>query len=144
MIRNKKKFSSLKILFSFLLITISLPLMFGCTEDNKNSSSKEETSMVVNVGKDGIIKSGVEYFTYQLDEGYKGIISINIRKKSGKIDLDIYPTNSKEEYKYKGRDLDSASFKVIIYEPGEYKIKITLNQFIGDYLVKWSEERLVS
>ena len=143
MIKNIKRLS-LKKRFLYLLITLSLPLLTGCTKDDKNSSSKEETSMVVNVGKDGTIKSGVEYFTYQLDEGYKGIISINIHKKSGKIDLDIYPTNSKEEYKYKGRDLDSASFDVIVDEPGEYKIKITLNQFIGDYLVKWSEERLVS
>lgn len=143
MIKNIKRLS-LKKRFLYLLITLSLLMVVGCTKDDKNSSSKEETSMVVNVGKDGTIKSGVEYFTYQLDEGYKGIISINIHKKSGKIDLDIYPTNSKEEYKYKGRDLDSASFKVIIDESGEYKIKITLNQFIGDYLVKWSEERLVS
>lgn len=143
MIKNIKRLS-LKKRFLYLLITLSLLMVVGCTNENKNNPFKEETSMVVNVGKDGTIKSGVEYFTYQLDEGYKGIISINIRKKSGKIDLDIYLANSKEEYKYKGRDLDSASFKVIIDEPGEYKIKITLNQFIGDYLVKWSEERLVS
>ena len=143
MIKNIKRLS-LKKRFLYLLITLSLLMVVVCTNENKNNPFKEETSMVVNVGKDGTIKSGVEYFTYQLDEGYKGIISINIHKKSGKIDLDIYPTNSKEEYKYKGRDLDSASFKVIIDEPGEYKIKITLNQFIGDYLVKWSEERLVS
>ena len=143
MIKNIKRLS-LKKRFLYLLITLSLLMVGGCTNESKNNPSKEETSMVVNVGKDGTIKSGVEYFTYQLDEGYKGIISINIHKKSGKIDLDIYLANSKEEYKYKGRDLDSASFKVIIDEPGEYKIKITLNQFIGDYLVKWSEERIVS
>lgn len=141
---NSEKRLSFKNRILYLLITLSLPLLAGCTKDDKNSSSKEETSMVVNVGKDGTIKSGVEYFTYQLDEGYKGTISINIYKNSGKIDLDIYLANSKEEYKYKGRDLDSASFDVIVDEPGEYKIKITLNQFIGDYLVKWSEERLVS
>ena len=143
MIKNIKRLS-LKKRFLCLLITLSLPLLSGCTKDDRNSSSKEETSMVVNVGKDGTIKSGIEYCTYKLDEGYKGTISINIQKNSGKIDLDIYLANSKEEYKYKGRDLDSASFDVIVDVPIKYKIKITLNQFIGDYLVKWSEERIVS
>lgn len=34
---------------------------------------------------------------------------------------------------YTGRDLDSATFDVIVEEPGEYEVCFTATEFVDDY-----------
>ena len=41
---------------------------------------------------------------------------------------------------YTGRDLDSASFDVIVEEPGEYHVCFTAVEFVGDYGTRWKTE----
>ena len=41
---------------------------------------------------------------------------------------------------YTGRDLDSASFDVIVEEAGEYKVCFTAREFVGDYEINWTTE----
>ena len=41
---------------------------------------------------------------------------------------------------YTGRDLDSASFDVIVEEPGEYQVCFTATEFVGDYGISWRTE----
>ena len=70
--------------------------------------------------KDGkTIRTGTEYYTYQLEPGEKGIVSIAIDKESGCIDVDVYLAGSDRKADYTGRDLDSAAFDVILQEPGD-------------------------
>lgn len=96
--------------------------------------------MTIDIGEDGLIRNGTEYYTYKVEQGYEGIVSISIYKKSGVIDIDIYPTNRKDDTQYKGRDLDSATFSVILSETGEYKVLITAKDFVGDYKIGWKTE----
>ena len=96
--------------------------------------------MNIEIGENGVIRNGTEHYTYRVEEGYQGVVSVNISKKSGRIDLDIYPTDRKEETEYKGRELDSSAFSVILTKSGEYKIRITAKDFVGDYGISWKTE----
>lgn len=102
--------------------------------------SEERGNMTIDIGEDGLIRNGTAFETYQVEQGYKGIVSISINKKSGVIDIDIYPTDRKDDTQYKGRDLDSATFSVILSETGEYKVRITAKDFVGDYEIGWKTE----
>ncbi|MGN1143664.1 MAG: hypothetical protein ACI4SU_03790 [Anaerovoracaceae bacterium] len=98
--------------------------------------------MNIDFGENGVIRNGTEYATYPLEEGQKGIISIDISKVSGRLDLDIYPAEDKEKPEYTGRNLDTASFDVIVEKPGEYMVCFTAADFVGEYGINWRTERL--
>lgn len=76
-------------------------------------------------GEDGYIQNGTEYYTYQVEDGYCGVVSVSIAKKAGRIDIDIYPTDCKDDTNYKSRDLYSTDFSVVLSVTGEYKIRIS-------------------
>ena len=124
---------------AFCLLTIVLP-MTGCTDRGRENHVEEHGTMDIDFVENGMIRNGTAYETYQVEEGQKGIISIGISGKSGKLDLDIYPSERKDDPDYTGRDLDSASFDVILDEPGEYKVCITAKAFVGDYEISWRTE----
>ena len=53
---------------------------------------------------------------------------------------DVYPVDNKDKPNYSGRDLDSASFAVIVEEPGAYQVCFTATEFAGDYGISWRTE----
>ena len=87
-----------------------------------------------------MIRNGTEYDTYQVEGGQKGVISIRVSKESGRLDIDVYPVDSKDTPNYTGRDLDSASFDVIVEEPGEYRVCLATTEFVGDCEISWRTE----
>ena len=120
----------------FIIIAVSVT---SCAADN--GIADESGNMKIDFGEDGAIRNGTEYYTYRVEEGYKGIVSVTISKKSGRLDLDIYPTDRKEDKEYSGRDLDSASFSVILSESGEYKVRVTAKDFVGSYELSLKTEK---
>lgn len=68
--------------FLFVLFVLSL---LSCSNDNDND--KEIMNIDYNNGV--LVRDGVEYKTYQLNEGETGVIAIKINKTSGKINIDV-------------------------------------------------------
>lgn len=134
-----KKGKSITICVCWLLLAAVLS-MAGCTGRTEDSHTDERGSMNIDFGKDGMIRNGTAYETYQVEEGQSGIISVCISRKSGRLDLDVYPAGCKDAPEYTGRDLDSASFDVIVTGPGEYKVCVTAKEFMGDYEISWRTE----
>ena len=128
-----------RIVAVILLVALTAISVAACTNNGDNDTD-ERGSMKIEFGKDGIIRNGTEYYTYQVEKGSVGVVSVSISKKSGKIDIDVYPTGLKDDAEYTGRDLDSASFSVILNEPGEYIVCITAKDFVGDYGISWKME----
>lgn len=122
-----------------LLVALTAISVAACANNGGNDTD-ERGNMKIEFGKDGIIRNGTEYYTYQVEKGRVGVVSVSISKKSGKIDIDVYPAGHKDDAEYTGRDLDSASFSVILNEPGEYKVCITAKDFVGDYGISWKTE----
>lgn len=125
-----------------LFIVLSAVSFAACANGKDDTLSEERGNMNIDVGEDGMIRNGTEYYTYRVDAGYKGVVSITISKIAGRINLDIYPTDRKDDKEYSGRDLDSASFSVILDESGEYKVRITAKDFVGDYEISWKTEKI--
>lgn len=113
----------------------------GCA-DKGNDPAGEQGSMKADLTKAGMVRNGTEYRTYQVEEGERGIVAVRISRQSGALDLDIYPTDRPKEPEYTGRSLDSASFSVILEESGEYKLRVTAKDYIGDYEIDWKTEQV--
>ena len=124
---------------AFVFILYAMASLASCTNGN-NTISDEYGNMNITYGEDGIIRNGIEYYTYYVEDGYSGVVSICIAKKAGRIDIDIYPTGCKDDTNYKGRDLDSAAFSVVLSETNEYKVRITVKDFVGEYEISWKIE----
>ena len=132
-----------KILYSVLLAIVFIiyaMVSFAACTIGDNTISDEYGNMNITYGEDGIVRNGTEYYTYQVEDGYSGVVSVSIAKKAGRIDIDIYPTGCKDDTNYKGRDLDSAAFAVVLSEMGEYKVRISAEKFVGDYEISWKIE----
>ena len=96
--------------------------------------------MNIDFGEDGMIRNGTEYHTYQVEEGQKGILSFRISRITGKLDIDVYRVDGKNNPDYTGRDLDLSSFDVILDNPGEYQVCFSADEFVGDYGINWRTE----
>ena len=99
------------VLPAIVFIIYAMVSFAACTIGD-NTISDEYGNMDITYGEDGVIRNGTEYYTYQVEDGYSGVVSVCIAKKAGRIDIDIYPTGCKDDMNYKGRDLDSAAFAV--------------------------------
>ena len=124
---------------AFVFILYAMASLASCTNGN-NTITDEYGNMNLTYGEDGIIRNGIEYYTYYVEDGYSGVVSVCIAKKAGRIDIDIYPTDCKDDTNYKGRDLDSAAFSVVLSETNEYKVRITVKDFVGEYEISWKIE----
>ena len=130
---------SCRIVAVLLLVALTAISVAACTNNGGNDTD-ERGSMKIEFGKDGIIRNGTEYYTYQVENGSIGVVSVCIAKKAGRIDIDIYPTDCKDNTNYQGRDLDSTAFSVVLSEAGEYKVRISAEKFVGDYEISWKIE----
>ena len=140
--KKSKKVSILNRSIAVILFLVFVAVSLACcTYGDNDTISDERGNMNIEFGEDGMIRNGTEYYTYQVERGYTGVVSIKISKIAGRIDLDIYPTDRNEDKEYSGRDLDSASFSVILNESGEYKVRITAKDFVGDYEIGWKTEK---
>ena len=126
--------------FPAIVFIIYAMVSFAACTIGANTISDEYGNMNITYGEDGIIRNGTEYYTYQVEDGYSGVVSVCIAKKAGRIDIDIYPTDCKDNTNYKGRDLDSTAFSVILSEAGEYKVRISAKKFVGEYEISWKIE----
>ncbi|MGN1415752.1 MAG: hypothetical protein ACI4XF_02845 [Oscillospiraceae bacterium] len=127
-------------IISLCLLAAAVISITACTNGHRDYSTDTKGTMNIDFGEDGMIRNGTEYNTYQVEEGQQGIISINISKVSGRLDIDVYQVGNEDDPDYTGRDLDSASFDVIVEEPGEYKVCFTAAEFVGDYGIHWFAE----
>ena len=134
-----KHASIVSICVLFLLVATAI-LITACANGKREDHVDANGTMNIDFGEDGMIRNGTAYDTYQVEEGQKGIISIRVSKISGRLDIDVYQVDSKDTPNYTGRDLDSASFDVIVEEPGEYKVCFTATEFVGDYEINWRTE----
>lgn len=119
----------------FMLVVVCF--LSACSDNYENDNNGEKGNMNIDFGDEGMIRNGTEYRTYQVEKNREGTVSINISKKSGCLDIDIYPVDDKENPEYTGRNLDSTSFDVILKEPGEYKVRITAEEYVGEYGISW-------
>lgn len=114
-------------------------LLTGCARSSRPAGD-EQGRMNIDFTEGGMLRNGTAYNTYQVEAGQRGVISLRIDRKAGRIDVDVYPAIRRDAPAYTGRDLDTAAFDVILSEPGEYKVVITAADFVGDYGITWRTE----
>lgn len=128
----------LKFVFTIILSLCLIP--FAACSGADKAGGGTDGNMNVEIGENGVIRNGTAYETYSVENGYRGVISIVISKISGVIDIDVYHSGDESDSEYKGRDLDDADFSVILGKPDEYKVRVTLKDFVGEYEIRFTRE----
>lgn len=127
-------------IFSLCFLAAAAISFTACTNAKRDDPAGMNGTMNVDFEENRMVRNGTEYYTYRVEEGQKGIVSIHISRESGRLDIDVYPVDRKDDPDYTGRDLDSAAFDVIVEQPGEYKVCFTATEFSGDYGIHWRTE----
>ena len=134
-----KNFALASIATAFILFLATANA--ACANGDDAIFSDETDNMEIITGADGPVQNGTEYFSYRVENGFTGVVSVVMSKKSGRLDLDVYPADQSGDSEYKGRDLDSASFSVILNKPGDYKVRVFAKNFVGDYEISLKTEQ---
>ena len=124
------------------LILILATTNAACANGDDSLFYGETDTMQTVTGADGTIRNGTEYFTYRVEPGFTGVVSVVISKKSGRLDMDVYPADRIVDSEYKGRELGSATFSVILSKPGDYKVRVFAKNFVGDYEISLKTEQI--
>ena len=89
-------------------------------------------------GGSQMVRNGSEQRFYQVPSGKTGEIHVTIHTESGKLDLQIYQDES--DPVYRGSDLGSADFRVILDKEGEYTVRVEAEDFVGEYEFRFEEK----
>ena len=119
------------------IMPLPLILLFVCILAVCARGKKTSANMNIDIRDGKTIRTGTEVYTYQVEDGQPGILSVYVARESGRLDLDIYPTESEDEAEYTGRNMDNAAFDVILKNAGEYTVRFTADKFIGEYGIEW-------
>ena len=126
--------------FAFTIILSLCLIPFAACAGADKAGGGTDGNMNVEIGENGVVRNGTAYETYSVENGYRGVISIVISKISGIIDIDVYHSGDESDSEYKGRDLGDADFSVILGKPDEYKVRVTLKDFVGEYEIRFTRE----
>lgn len=130
--------------FVFLSVVVIL-LFTGCkAKDSKNSDNP-----VMNVeykvdqhGNQIKVEDGECQYFYQVEEGKKGRIAVDVQTDAGSLDLEIYGNEEKnsEDKAYSGKKLGNAQFTVNLSGEGEYRVLVKCHSFTGKYNINFIQE----
>ena len=123
-----------------LLLVLMAVSITACTNGRRDHDTDVSAAMTIDFGENGMIRNGTEHASFQVEEGQKGILSIDVSRVSGRLDIDVCRVGKEDDPDYTGRELDSASFDVIVEDPGEYKVCFTAADFSGDCKISWRTE----
>jgi len=84
------------------------------------------------------VYDGCEQYFYEVKENQEGTLSVAIRKESGSIDIKVFRTDDRKMIAYQGNDIPTSEFKVTLSDPGEYKVWVEADDFMGSYTFDWS------
>ena len=135
-----KKFALASIATAFILFLTTANA--ACANGDDAIFPDETDNMEIITGADGTVRNGTEYFSYRVEPGFTSAVSVVISKKSGRLDMDVYPAERENQAEYRGRELGSATFSVILRKPGDYKVRVFAKDFVGDYGISLKTEQI--
>ena len=110
---------------TWLLICCMAAVLTACAGDASAGMTVER--------RDGTaIYHGTEYRVCRVDEGEQLELHVSVSRQDGKLDLSVLRTGD-QEYAYRGRDIPTSEFDLLLPEAGEYQIEIHAENFQGSY-----------
>ncbi len=114
-----------------ILILLLAVCSFGCI---RTKGSYRVTCCVSNQTKDAFY---MEYETFDGEKSYifttdkEATLSVNFVTKSGKLDCKITDSDGNEYYK--GSDVETSEFEVVLGGAGKYTVKLTAKKHSGSF-----------
>ena len=78
--------------------------------------------------------NGTEIRTVLVPDGEAREVRVSVSRQNGRLSVCILQTQS-GTYAYRGEDLPTSDFTVLLKEPGTYRVEITAERFQGGYEV---------
>ncbi|MGN1095443.1 MAG: hypothetical protein ACI4QR_03545, partial [Eubacteriales bacterium] len=119
---------------SYIALCMASLMMSGCIFSGKTDSPY----MNIEFKNGQMVYNGNEQYFYQVKEGEVGELEIAVERTSGKLDIIVSCDDIPEHYFYRGTDIPTSSFKVVLPEPGEYRLVVEAEDFAGSYGFEWS------
>ena len=119
------------LLFCFAAL---LSLAAGCTRQQ----NLESPHMDRNMENGQILYDGTERRFFRVEEGQTGVLTVSVTRESGSLNLSVFPESDPEQYNYRGTELPTSDFTVLLEEPGAYRVWIEAERFAGAYDCEWS------
>ena len=119
------------LLFCFAVL---LSFAAGCARQQ----NLESPHMDKHLENGQILYDGTEQRFFQVEEGQTGVLTVSITRESGNLNLSVFPESDPEQYNYRGTELPTSDFTVLLEEPGTYHVWIEAERFIGTYDCEWS------
>jgi hypothetical protein len=122
----------LLLLLSILIMIFSLN---GCAKSCSFQIGAVENSSSHKMSGSYYKLNGTKTKEITVKDGETLDISVDIKTKSGSIDVFIY--NENKEYSYEGNDVPTSTFTVSLTEPGKYTIEVKAKNHKGGYSFEW-------
>ena len=116
-------------------------LLFGGCGAQPVEKGKPVMNITMTEDENGIskmVRNGSEQQFYQVSPGKTGEIYVTVRTESGKLALKIYQDES--DPVYRGNDLGTVDFQVVLNTEGEYTIRVDAEDFVGEYSFRYEEK----
>ena len=84
------------------------------------------------------IRNGTEQRLCQVERGQTGELLIQVHTGSGSLSISVFPTENPNHFYYRGREIPTSEFSVILPDAGEYTVWIEAEDFEGSYEFSWS------
>ena len=120
-----------------LLVLMLTAALAGCGK-SVSSAGAEAPDMHIDFENGQPIRTGTEQQFYRVEQGQSGELQISVHTESGSLQITVAPTDAPDRFCYRGMDLPTSDFSVILSEPGEYQVWIEADHFMGNYAFQWT------
>lgn len=127
----------LKFLAMVMCIAVTASVFTACGKSTAERNT-EKPQMNIDFENGQTVRKGTEQRFYQVEEGQKGELKISVDKKSGRLNISVFPVENPDKLYYCGKDIPTSDFTVELSDSGEYKVSIEADAFVGDYGFEWS------
>lgn len=116
-----------KCVMAVCVLCAAAMLLAGCRYQERHPK------MEVNVVDDKVVYDGTEQYFYEVETGTVGTLKVKVLKYDGELALKVFATEDRSQVAYKGNDIPTSDFEVILSEPGKYKVWVEAKKFKGSY-----------
>lgn len=123
---------------NYRAVALTLALLLALGGCKSPGPAKEGPGMRIDFENGQAIRNGTEQRLYQVERGQTGELLIQVHTGSGSLSISVFPTENPNHFYYRGREIPTSEFSVILPDAGEYTVWIEAEDFEGSYEFSWS------
>lgn len=111
-------------------------LLTGCGKSG-SAPDTAEPEMNISFENGRMFCDGTEQRFYSVGKNQTGELKISVGTESGSLSISVFPTDDPDHFCYRGVDIPTSDFSVMLPDSGEYEVWIEAKRFAGSYGFEW-------